>query len=198
MTAADAAVYDGPYPRLAAIIDRAVRPNPLHSIGVRFFFWGGPFALAVLLQKFSFRVWIIMHMVLTVGLNLSHHRYYSHGSFRTTRAFALVLAIWGWLGGERSPLFWAGTHRKHHFYCETPQDPHSPTKGFAYSHYLWLVDPSVRRIHWGWLPPELMNRLELYILELLATLSFVVTPMLAATVRVRERASSNIAGPPCH
>ena len=32
----------------------------------------------------------------------------------------------GLLCGVRSPLTWAGVHRMHHAYSDTPKDPHSP------------------------------------------------------------------------
>ncbi|KAD2393928.1 hypothetical protein E3N88_40905 [Mikania micrantha] len=50
---------------------------------------------------------------------------------------ALQLAIGLDLG---NPIDWVRTHRLHHQYSETERDPHSPNKGFWYSHVLWMFD----------------------------------------------------------
>ena len=43
--------------------------------------------------------------------------------------------------GQRGPLWWASTHRRHHKHCETPLDPHCPSlQGFWYSHCFWTMD----------------------------------------------------------
>jgi fatty-acid desaturase len=179
--------YDGPYPRLAALVEKGLLPdhgasesNIIVVFWVRFVVCGGPFFIALMTRSFSPWLWVGMHFFLTIGVNLSLHRFYSHQSFKTSRIFAFVLAVWGWLGGHRSPLFWAGVHKKHHYYCETPLDPHSPSKGFEYSHYMWLLDPQVMRLHWGWMPRTLKHRPELLVLELFGALAYFITPCLVS------------------
>jgi stearoyl-CoA desaturase (delta-9 desaturase) len=56
------------------------------------------------------------------------HRYFAHRSFRTSRAFQLVM------GGLASaffgdPIGFAGKHRLHHRHSDTDRDPHSPHHG---------------------------------------------------------------------
>ncbi|XP_034208339.1 palmitoyl-monogalactosyldiacylglycerol delta-7 desaturase, chloroplastic-like [Prunus dulcis] len=41
---------------------------------------------------------------------------------------------------RRSPLEWVSIHRSHHQFTDTLKDPHSPVRGFWYSHIGWIFD----------------------------------------------------------
>ena len=66
----------------------------------------------------------------------------SHRSFQPTNRFiTFIICIIGALAGQRGPLWWASTHRKHHKYCDTTADPHSPKiHGPLYAHAGWFGD----------------------------------------------------------
>ena len=66
-----------------------------------------------------------MALALT-GITRGYHRYLSHREFETTPTIEIVMLYCGLLCGVRSPLTWAGVHRMHHAYSDTPKDPHSP------------------------------------------------------------------------
>lgn len=69
------------------------------------------------------------------------HRYFSHRSFKTSRAFQLFLAVLAATAGQRGPIWWAANHRKHHQHSDTENDLHSPvTRPFWYAHVGWLLD----------------------------------------------------------
>ena len=68
---------------------------------------------------------IYMALALT-GITRGYHRYFSHREFETTPIIEIVMLYCGLLCGVRSPLTWAGVHRMHHAYSDTPKDPHSP------------------------------------------------------------------------
>jgi stearoyl-CoA desaturase (delta-9 desaturase) len=69
-----------------------------------------------------------------------YHRYFAHRSYRTSRAFQLVLAVLGCTAVQKGPLWWAGHHRDHHRYSDTPHDVHSPVqRGFWWSHVTWIL-----------------------------------------------------------
>lgn len=71
------------------------------------------------------------------------HRYFSHRAFKTSRTFQFLLGALSAAGGQRGPLWWAATHRKHHRTSDTEADVHSPiTKPFWHAHMGWLVDPA--------------------------------------------------------
>jgi len=92
------------------------------------------------------------YAVRVFGITGGYHRYFSHKTFKTSRAFQFVLALLGCASTQKGPLWWSGTHRRHHSYTDAPGDPHSPREGFWYAHQGWIFDP-----HWGGTPAELIR-----------------------------------------
>ena len=75
----------------------------------------------------------------TFALTAGYHRYFSHRSFRTSRAFQLLLAVLGCASFQQGPLWWAGHHRHHHRNTDRPTDVHSPRhQGFLWAHVGWV------------------------------------------------------------
>ena len=69
-----------------------------------------------------------------------YHRYFSHRTFRTSRAAQFLFALLGNASLQRGPLWWAAHHRHHHRHADDEQDPHSPGQhGFLWSHMLWIT-----------------------------------------------------------
>jgi stearoyl-CoA desaturase (Delta-9 desaturase) len=69
-----------------------------------------------------------------------YHRYFSHRTFKTSRAVQFVFAVLGGMCAQRGPLWWAGHHRHHHIASDTPDDVHSPRQGgFLWSHMGWFT-----------------------------------------------------------
>ncbi len=82
----------------------------------------------------------VQYFVCMFGVTAGLHRYFAHRSFKTSRAFQLVLAILGQLSAQRSVIWWAGHHRHHHRYSDRPEDVHSPIqRGIFYAHMGWLL-----------------------------------------------------------
>jgi stearoyl-CoA desaturase (delta-9 desaturase) len=72
----------------------------------------------------------------------AYHRYFSHKTYKTSRAFQFVLAYLGATATQKGPLWWASHHRTHHKYADIPgKDTHSPKDGFYWSHQGWIFDP---------------------------------------------------------
>ena len=69
-----------------------------------------------------------------------YHRYFAHHSYKTSRAFQLILAFLGTTATQKGPLWWGSTHRIHHRWSDTERDVHSPIRrGFFYSHMGWWL-----------------------------------------------------------
>ncbi|MEP6632622.1 MAG: acyl-CoA desaturase [Luteimonas sp.] len=69
-----------------------------------------------------------------------YHRYFSHKSFRTSRAMQFVFGLLGASCVQRGPLWWAAHHRHHHRHADTALDVHSPRHlGFLRSHMGWFM-----------------------------------------------------------
>jgi stearoyl-CoA desaturase (delta-9 desaturase) len=68
-----------------------------------------------------------------------YHRYFSHRTYKTSRAFQFVLALLAQSTAQKSVLWWASKHRHHHRHADTEHDVHSPVHtSFAYSHLGWI------------------------------------------------------------
>ena len=87
-------------------------------------------------------------MVLAVALyyarmffvTAGYHRYFSHRSFKTSRAFQFILAFLAMTSSQKGILWWAAHHRNHHRLSDTPEDLHSPSQqGFWWSHLGWIL-----------------------------------------------------------
>ncbi len=73
------------------------------------------------------------------GITAGYHRYFAHRGFKTSRAFAFVLAFLAQSSAQRGILWWAANHRQHHRFSDTDGDVHSPARhGFWYAHLGWF------------------------------------------------------------
>ena len=81
-------------------------------------------------------MWWIMG---SVGIGLSFHRQLTHRGFQSPNWLKHLLAIFGSMALQGSPNDWVTTHRLHHQFTETEQDPHSPRFGLFFSHIGWVL-----------------------------------------------------------
>src|SRR3954469_23872807 len=80
------------------------------------------------------------YFVRMIVVTATYHRYFSHRSYKTSRAFQFLLALGAQSAAQKGVLWWAGHHRWHHKYSDTKDDVHSPgRRGFWYSHMGWVV-----------------------------------------------------------
>ncbi len=76
------------------------------------------------------------------GITAGYHRYFAHRSYKTSRWFQFVLAWIASMSIQKGVLWWAGLHRVHHRWSDTPRDLHSPKqRGLLYAHVGWIVSP---------------------------------------------------------
>jgi stearoyl-CoA desaturase (Delta-9 desaturase) len=86
---------------------------------------------------------ILLYVVRMFAITGFYHRYFSHRSFRTSRAAQFLFAVIGATSVQRGPLWWAAHHRTHHLHADTAADPHSPQlRGFFWSHVGWFLTPA--------------------------------------------------------
>lgn len=82
---------------------------------------------------------ITLYAVRVFALTGGYHRYFSHKTYKTSRAFQFILALLGSLALQRSAVWWAAKHREHHRFSDMPNDAHSPRHyGFWDSHMGWV------------------------------------------------------------
>jgi stearoyl-CoA desaturase (delta-9 desaturase) len=76
------------------------------------------------------------------GITAGYHRYFSHRTYKTSRAFQLLLACLAMTSAEKGVLWWAAHHRKHHREADQPADVHSPVqRSVWWAHMGWLFVP---------------------------------------------------------
>jgi stearoyl-CoA desaturase (Delta-9 desaturase) len=105
-------------------------------------FWTGVSTAAVLACA-------TMYAVRMFAITAGYHRYFSHASYKTSRAFQFVLAWLGASAAQKGPLWWASHHRHHHATSDGGDDVHSPvTGGLWWSHVGWIVSRRYVETNW--------------------------------------------------
>jgi stearoyl-CoA desaturase (delta-9 desaturase) len=83
---------------------------------------------------------VALYYVRMFGVTGAYHRYFSHRTYRTSRAFQFVLALLAMTSVQKGVLWWASHHRHHHRHSDQPEDVHSVLQdGFWWSHVGWIV-----------------------------------------------------------
>jgi stearoyl-CoA desaturase (delta-9 desaturase) len=83
---------------------------------------------------------IALYFVRMFAVTGFYHRYFSHRSFKTSRAVQFVFGIWANSAVQRGPIWWASQHRQHHAHSDDEDDAHSPSRhGLYWSHIGWLT-----------------------------------------------------------
>jgi len=90
----------------------------------------------------------VLYVVRMFFITAGYHRYFSHRSYRLGRAAQLLVAVGGVTAAQKGPLWWAGHHRRHHRYADTPRDVHSPRDGLWWSHAGWILSQRHKAIDW--------------------------------------------------
>ena len=123
---------------------------------------------------------LVLYATRMVWVSIAYHRYFSHRTFKTSRAFQFVMAVIANTTAQKGVLWWAGHHRRHHKYSDQPGDTHSPVlEGLWFSHVGWVTEnnPERERIDEGRVK-DLMAYPELRLLEKIN----LIPPLLLALV----------------
>ena len=122
------------------------RESPVLS-WINVFFFGTIHVLALLAPWFfswpALGVTIFLHWLLgSIGICLGYHRLLTHRSLVLPKWLEYPIAILGALAIQGGPIFWVAGHRLHHAYTEDEdKDPYSASRGFWWSHVLWILYP---------------------------------------------------------
>jgi stearoyl-CoA desaturase (delta-9 desaturase) len=64
---------------------------------------------------------------------------WSHRSYNASRPLQLFLIAGGSSAVQGSCYWWARTHRSHHRYTDTDQDPYDSKRGLLWTHIGWMI-----------------------------------------------------------
>ncbi len=82
---------------------------------------------------------LALYYVRMFFITAGYHRYFAHRAYKLGRGMQFLMALGGATAAQKGVLWWAGHHRDHHKYSDTPKDIHSPKRGFWWSHMGWIV-----------------------------------------------------------
>jgi stearoyl-CoA desaturase (Delta-9 desaturase) len=89
---------------------------------------------------------LVLYATRMVWVSIAYHRYFSHRTFKTSRAFQFVMAVLANTTAQKGVLWWAGHHRRHHKYSDQPGDTHSPVlEGLWFAHVGWVTENNPER-----------------------------------------------------
>ena len=71
-------------------------------------------------------LYIFYWILAAIGLTVGYHRTIAHRDVALPPVLETLVVYVGLVCSACSPLSWAGVHRMHHAYADTPKDPHSP------------------------------------------------------------------------
>lgn len=99
-----------------------------------------------------FAVALILYNVRMFGITAGFHRYFSHRTYKTSRAFQFILAILGTVSAQKGVLWWAANHRHHHRFSDQAGDLHSPMqRSFFWSHVGWILSTEFDHTRWDYI-----------------------------------------------
>jgi stearoyl-CoA desaturase (delta-9 desaturase) len=132
---------------------------------------------------------LIAYLVRMFAITGFYHRYFSHRSFKTSRAGQFIFGLLGASAVQRGPVWWAAHHRYHHANSDQEADLHSPSQhGFWRAHMGWFLSikgfaPDLRFVRDLLKFPELrwLDRFDIVVPILLAVGMFVLGVTLAHT-----------------
>jgi stearoyl-CoA desaturase (delta-9 desaturase) len=80
-------------------------------------------------------------LVYATGLSITagYHRLFAHRAYQAHPLVEMILVAFGTLACQGSAITWSFDHRKHHTHVDEEEDPYSASKGFWFSHFLWMM-----------------------------------------------------------
>lgn len=94
----------------------------------------------------NYNIWYFLGFILSwvlvggLGIEIGHHRYFSHGHFTCSKWTARLLSFLGNLALNGSAVFWSAVHMGyHHRHADNEKDIHSPIHGVWVSYLGWTV-----------------------------------------------------------
>ncbi|MEU7791212.1 acyl-CoA desaturase [Amycolatopsis sp. NPDC049159] len=107
-----------------------------------------PFAWGWGLSWVDVGIFVVFYAISGLGITVSYHRYFTHGSFKAKQWLRVVMAIAGSIALQGPVITWVADHRRHHAFSDRDGDPHSP---WAFGTSPWAIAKGFWHAHMGWL-----------------------------------------------
>jgi len=102
------------------------------------------FHILAIWALFSFSWANVLAVVITwwisgsLGIGLGYHRLLTHRGYKTPKWIEYFFTVCASLAIQGGPVSWVTTHRIHHAFSDTDEDPHSPKDNFFWGHMGWV------------------------------------------------------------
>ena len=109
--------------------------TPLLAIGGAIFHWnyfGAP-------GLTEFILFGLMYYACGLSITSGYHRLFAHRSHDASWPLVLFYSIFGAGAFQNSIIEWCSDHRNHHKGTDSETDPYSASRGFWYSHMVWVM-----------------------------------------------------------
>jgi len=83
-------------------------------------------------------IFVFWYLACGMSITVGYHRLFTHRSHSAAWPLRLLYAGFGAGAFENSILEWSSDHRRHHKYVDEEEDPYSASRGFWWSHILWI------------------------------------------------------------
>ena len=84
-------------------------------------------------------IFLGMYYACGLSITVGYHRLFAHRSHEARWPLRLLYALFGAGAFENSVLEWCSDHRHHHRDTDGEDDPYDASKGFWWSHILWIL-----------------------------------------------------------
>ena len=84
-------------------------------------------------------VFLSFYYACGLSITSGYHRLFSHRSHDASWPMVLFYSIFGAGSFQNSIIEWCSDHRNHHKGTDTETDPYSASRGFWYSHMIWVM-----------------------------------------------------------
>lgn len=123
--------------------------NPLGIATIVLVGWIHLFAVLAFTQPFHgayLPVMVGIYLWTGLSVTLYLHRTLTHRGLELREPLRFIGALGASVGLAGDPVTWVGFHRHHHRHSDTPEDVHSPRRGFWYAqgNFLHKITPDIR------------------------------------------------------
>ena len=84
-------------------------------------------------------IFFVWYFACGLSITVGYHRLFSHRSHEAHWPLRLSYALFGAGAFQNSILEWSSDHRRHHKVTDLVEDPYNATRGFWWSHFLWII-----------------------------------------------------------
>jgi stearoyl-CoA desaturase (delta-9 desaturase) len=128
-------------------VERSAKPFNINALNAVFLLGTPPLALiGAIWHGYTFGItWVegaiffVWYFACGLSITVGYHRLFTHRSHEARWPLRLGYAMFGAGSFQNSILEWSSDHRRHHKDTDLISDPYNASRGFWWSHFLWII-----------------------------------------------------------